>query len=179
MRCPGPIVAGPVTARIVTARIVAARRDRSSRSVHSVAVVALALSSFDMFHVGHLHALRDALRHAAQSSEDLVVGVASDELVSARLGRDPRVALPERLEVLGAFFPDADIRTVSTDGAELVAELGVGTVFACVPPDDAAAVVAATPSGCDVVALPYRTTDSASLRSTLEPEVLWPLRGGR
>lgn len=134
-------------------------------------MVALALGSFDMFHVGHLHALR---RGVAESGS-LVIGVADDALVLARCGREPRVSQAERVEVLTAFFPDEDIRVVSTDGCELAERVGADTVYVCVPPDDLGDV----PSGVGmptVVALPYHTTDSPSLRSTLESEVLWPLR---
>lgn len=126
-----------------------------------------------MFHVGHLH----ALRRAVDAAGDLIIGVADDELVLARYGREPRVAQPERMEVLTAFFPDAEVRSVSSDGAGLAAELGADTVFVCVPPDHAPLAAAGGPGSPAVVVLPYHMTSSVSLRSTLEPEVLWPLRG--
>lgn len=125
-----------------------------------------------MFHVGHLH----ALRRSVADSESLVIGVADDALVLARCGREPRVAQSERVEVLSAFFPDEDIRLVSSDSTDLASVLGADTVFVCVPPDDLCDIDAGGDGSPAVVALPYHTTESRSLRSTLESEVLWPLR---
>ena len=59
----------------------------------------VALGSFDMFHVGHLR----ALRRASQMTRHLTVAVADDALVEARCGGAPLVPLAHRVEVLGGF----------------------------------------------------------------------------
>lgn len=125
----------------------------------------LALSSFDMFHVGHL----SALRQARAEVDRLVIAVASDELVRERVGRSPKVAEDERVEVLTAFFPDETIEVVSVDDADtLTALFGAEVELVCLPEG--------TDPPPGATRLRYEMTTSPSLRETLEPEILWALR---
>ena len=130
--------------------------------------VGLAVGSFDLFHVGHL----DALRAAAAEVDRLVIGVADDDLVARRRGSAPMVPLEERLEVVDAFFPDAAVQAVSTDdAAELVRLFGATQLFVCVADVDAEGPL----PDLVVTALPYRTTTSESVLRTVEADVLWML----
>lgn len=132
--------------------------------------VGIALGSFDMFHVGHLA----AIRRARAAVDRIVLAVADDDLVRSVRGSDAVVSCAERVEVLEAFFPDAVIAVVAdTDVSDLVARHEVDVVFVCGPSGDAPQQVRAAPS---VVALPFETTSSVSLQLTLEPEILWTPR---
>ena len=127
----------------------------------------LALSSFDMFHVGHL----SALRQANELTERLVIAVASDDLVITRYGRSARVSQDERVEVLGAFHPEATIEVVDNDSALVLStRFGLDVIFVCGPVAEPAV---ASPSGLTVVPLRYEMTSSASLLKSLESDVLW------
>lgn len=132
-----------------------------------MATSGLALSSFDMFHVGHLSAIRQAL----EAIDDLVLVVADDQLVRARRGSEPWVAATERVEVLAAFFPSLAVESTATDdGDALIGRFGVDVVFVSVPP---ATAVPAAVSSAVVRAVAYEMTTSRSLRANLEPEILW------
>ncbi|MDR2648921.1 MAG: adenylyltransferase/cytidyltransferase family protein [Clostridiales bacterium] len=52
--------------------------------------------SFDMFHIGHLN----LLRRARQRCDYLLVGVLTDELITAGKKRRPVIPLPERMEII-------------------------------------------------------------------------------
>lgn len=62
-------------------------------------VVGYAPGVYDLFHIGHL----SALRHARKACDRLVVGVVSDEVALAAKGRLPVVPLDERLEIVRAL----------------------------------------------------------------------------
>ena len=62
-------------------------------------VVGYAPGVYDLFHIGHL----SALRHARLACDRLVVGVVSDEVALAAKGRLPVVPLEERLEIVRAL----------------------------------------------------------------------------
>lgn len=62
-------------------------------------VVGYAPGVYDLFHIGHL----TALRHARKACDRLVVGVVSDERAFAVKGRLPVVPLEERLEIVRAL----------------------------------------------------------------------------
>ena len=132
--------------------------------------VGLALGSFDMFHVGHLSALRQASPLTAR----LVIAVAADALVASRYGREPRVAEDERVEVLGAFYPEAVIEIVATDEAAVLAKhFDAGAAFVCGPVIDPPVESPFQVGGMVVVPLRYEMTTSASLLKSLESDVLW------
>ncbi|WP_375499422.1 adenylyltransferase/cytidyltransferase family protein [uncultured Jatrophihabitans sp.] len=65
---------------------------------------------FDMFHVGHLN----ILRNARLACDHLIAGVVSDERATLTKGKQPIVALPERLEIVRAirFVDDAVVEDV-------------------------------------------------------------------
>lgn len=54
---------------------------------------------FDMFHVGHLR----ILQRAAQRCDVLIAGVVDDETARSMKGRDPIVAVNERIEIVRAL----------------------------------------------------------------------------
>ena len=147
-----------------------ASHDGDNATTSPGAGVGIALGSFDMFHVGHLA----AIRRAREAVDRIVLAVADDDLVRSVRGTDPVVAVAERVEVLEAFFPDAVIEVVAdTDVSDLVARHEVGVAFVCCPSGGVPERVRSAPS---VVALPFETTSSVSLQLTLEPEILWTPR---
>lgn len=129
-----------------------------------MSAMGVAFGSFDMFHVGHLRAIRAALAYG----DPLVLAVASDATVAARTGRPPKVAESERAEVLRAFFPDLRVEIVEDDGA-LGERFGTTVRYVCVP-----AGTTLPSADLPLVELPYDTTTSESLLATLEADVLWP-----
>ena len=62
-------------------------------------IVGFAVGVFDMFHVGHLN----IIRRAASLCDQLVVGIKTDELVTAQKGRAPVVPFDERCEIVAAL----------------------------------------------------------------------------
>lgn len=59
-------------------------------------VVGYAPGVYDLFHIGHL----SALRHAREACDRLIAGVVSDDNAMAAKGRYPVVPLEERLEIV-------------------------------------------------------------------------------
>ncbi|MEV5003680.1 adenylyltransferase/cytidyltransferase family protein [Nocardioides sp. LML1-1-1.1] len=62
-------------------------------------VIGYAPGAFDLFHIGHLN----ALRQARQWCDVLVAGVVSDEVCLETKGVQPTVPLAERLEIVEAI----------------------------------------------------------------------------
>lgn len=131
---------------------------------------ALAVGSFDMFHVGHLSALRAARSRCRR----LVVAVADDALVQARRGSAPTVAVAERVEVVSAFFPDATVESVPTDRLELLAgRFGVSAVAVAGPDATDGVVELRDGSGIEMFVVPHDMTASPALLRSVEADVLW------
>lgn len=81
-------------------------------TVRRPGVVGYIPGAWDMFHVGHLN----ALRFARERCDHLVVGVTSDEELERVKGRRPIVPLAERLEVIGAIgIVDEAVEDTSTN----------------------------------------------------------------
>ena len=51
---------------------------------------------FDLFHIGHLH----LLKNAKEKCDQLIVGVSSDNLVRKLKSKYPLISLPERVEII-------------------------------------------------------------------------------
>lgn len=67
---------------------------------------------FDMFHIGHLN----ILRAARQRCDRLIVGVATDELLSMRKNREPVIPHAERMEIVSYLrFVDEVVTDTSQD----------------------------------------------------------------
>lgn len=62
-------------------------------------VIGYVPGAFDLFHIGHLN----ALRQARQWCDVLVAGVVADEICIATKGVEPTVPLSERLEIVEAI----------------------------------------------------------------------------
>jgi cytidyltransferase-like protein len=111
--------------------------------------------AFDLINVGDLDLIAQARRHCSR----LVVGVHSDELVTALTGRPPVVPLAERLALV------SHVRGVAE---ALVHEAGS-------LPAEADAVIFVERDSRDAERLPTirlaatRFTESAALRNALEP----------
>ena len=81
---------------------------------------------YDLFHVGHLNALRQARDHC----DVLVAGVVSDEACEAVKGVRPFVPLAERLEIVASIgFVDAVHAETSTDKLDAWRAVGFHRVF--------------------------------------------------
>jgi glycerol-3-phosphate cytidylyltransferase len=81
---------------------------------------------YDLFHVGHLNALRQARRLC----DVLVAGVVSDEVCEATKGFRPTVPLAERIEIVDAIgFVDATYAETTTDKADAWREVGFRRLF--------------------------------------------------
>ncbi len=81
---------------------------------------------FDLFHVGHLN----ALRQARAMCDVLVAGVVSDEVCEASKGITPTVPLIERLEIVRAIgiVDDAYVE-ITTDKRDAWREVGFHRIF--------------------------------------------------
>lgn len=81
---------------------------------------------FDLFHVGHLNALRQARRLC----DVLVAGVVSDAVCEATKGIRPTVPLAERIEIVDAIgIVDATYAEVTTDKVDAWHEVGFDKLF--------------------------------------------------
>lgn len=81
---------------------------------------------YDLFHVGHLNALRQARARC----DVLVAGVVADEVCEQTKGVRPFVPLAERLEIVDAIgIVDAVFAEVTTDKADAWREVGFHRLF--------------------------------------------------
>ena len=81
---------------------------------------------FDLFHVGHLNALRQARAWC----DVLVAGVVSDEVCEEAKGMRPTVPLLERLEIVDAIgIVDATYAELTTDKLDAWREVGFHRIF--------------------------------------------------
>lgn len=81
---------------------------------------------FDLFHVGHLN----ALRQARELCDVLVAGVVSDDVCEQVKGIRPYVPLEERLAIVDAIgIVDATYAELTTDKLDAWREVGFHVVF--------------------------------------------------
>lgn len=133
----------------------------------------VALGSFDMFHVGHLR----ALRRAFELSDHLTVAVADDALVEARCGAAPLVPLVHRLEVLGGFGLAQEVVVVDSDlAAGLIEAHAVDHAFVTEVGPVVDEVVGGTPR-LPLTLIEVATTTSGSLRNAPDQGLLWTPSG--
>lgn len=117
----------------------------------------VALGSFDVFHVGHLR----ALRRAVQLCDQLVIAVAADELVESRRGARPVVELAQRFEIVESFALGAEVVTTEQDTVMHLVDV-LGAEIAFVAGDDAAPGPSHTGIEDLASSLPTVTIDVAS-----------------
>ncbi|WP_205471514.1 adenylyltransferase/cytidyltransferase family protein [Nocardioides sp. SYSU D00038] len=121
---------------------------------------------FDLFHVGHLNALRQARAHC----DVLVAGIVSDEVCEEFKGLRPFVPLAERLEIVDALgLVDATYAELTTDKLDAWREVGFHRLFKGDDwrgtPKGEALVDRLAPVGVEVVWFPYTVhTSSTALR---------------
>ena len=129
---------------------------------------------FDLFHVGHLN----ALRVAADMCDVLVAGVVSDEVCESVKGVRPYVPLAERLEIVDAIgVVDAVYAETSTDKADAWRAVGFHRLF---KGDDwqgttkgDALVRQLEPLGVEIIWFPYTlTTSSTALRTVIDAAIV-------
>jgi cytidyltransferase-like protein len=132
--------------------------------------VGLLVGVFDLFHVGHL----DSLQQAVARCERLVVGIASDDLAARVTGRDPYVPERERVEIVSAVRGLAGV--VVLEAATLgrdVDDIAPEVIFLAEGDEPAGLVVrrlADVPEQARIELLPrVRTTASTAVRAALEP----------
>jgi glycerol-3-phosphate cytidylyltransferase len=81
---------------------------------------------YDLFHIGHLN----ALRQAREQCDVLVAGVVSDEVCEQVKGLRPFVPLEERLAIVDAIgIVDATYAELTTDKLDAWREVGFHRVF--------------------------------------------------
>lgn len=81
---------------------------------------------FDLFHVGHLN----ALRQARPFCDVLVAGVVSDEVCEETKGLRPTVPLMERIEIVDAIgIVDATYAELTVDKLDAWREVGFHKIF--------------------------------------------------
>ena len=81
---------------------------------------------FDLFHIGHLN----ALRQARELCDVLVAGVVSDEVCEEVKGVRPFVPLEERIAIVDAIgIVDATYAELTTDKLDAWHEVGFHVVF--------------------------------------------------
>lgn len=81
---------------------------------------------YDLFHVGHLN----ALRQARERCDVLVAGVVSDELCESAKGVRPFVPLEERIEIVDAIgIVDATFAERTLDKLDAWREVGFHRIF--------------------------------------------------
>lgn len=124
---------------------------------------------YDLFHVGHLNALRQAREHC----DVLVAGVVADEVCLQTKGVQPTVPLVERLEIVEAIgIVDAVYAERTTSKTDSWRDVGFHKVFkgddwkGTAKGDRLEADMAAV--GVEVVYFPYtEQTSSTALREAL------------
>ena len=81
---------------------------------------------FDLFHIGHLN----ALRQARDLCDVLVAGVVSDQVCEAVKGIRPFVPLEERLEIVDSLrLVDATYAETTTDKLDAWEQVGFHRIF--------------------------------------------------
>lgn len=81
---------------------------------------------FDLFHIGHLN----ALRRARDLCDVLVAGVVSDQVCEAVKGIRPFVPLEERLEIVDSLrLVDATYAETTTDKLDAWKQVGFHRIF--------------------------------------------------
>lgn len=132
-------------------------------------IVGYVPGAYDLFHVGHLN----ALRQARQLCDVLVAGVVSDEVCEATKGVRPFVPLAERLEIVDAIgLVDAVYAETTTDKADAWHEVGFHRLFKGDDwqgtPKGEALVARMQGLGVEIVWFPYTLqTSSTALRSAI------------
>ncbi len=129
---------------------------------------------YDLFHVGHLNALRFAREHC----DRLIAGVVSDERATAAKGRPPVVPLTERLEIVrGIRYVDVAVVEDVPEKLDVWGDLGFDVVFKGDDWKDTAKgdklELDFASVGVEVVYFPYTVhTSSTLLREVLDRLVL-------
>jgi len=89
-------------------------------------VVGYVPGAFDLFHVGHLN----ALRQAREQCDVLVAGVVSDEMCELAKGARPWVPLEERISIVDAIgIVDATYAELTPDKLDAWREVGFHRLF--------------------------------------------------
>jgi len=88
--------------------------------------VGYAPGAYDLFHIGHLNALRYARAHC----DVLIAGVVDDEVCVATKGIRPTIPASERAEIVGSIrYVDSVHLETTTDKSDAWRELGFDVVF--------------------------------------------------
>ena len=125
---------------------------------------------FDLFHIGHLN----ALRRARDLCDVLVAGVVADEVCEAVKGIRPFVPLEERLEIVDSLrLVDATYAETTTDKLDAWEQVGFHRIFKGDDwrgtPQGLALEQRLAPVDVEVVYFPYTMhTSSTALRRAIE-----------
>lgn len=132
--------------------------------------IGYAPGAFDLFHIGHLNALRFAKEHC----DLLVAGVVSDEICTQTKGVRPTIPTAERAEIVGALRcvdrVHVETTTSRLDAWEAVGftHLFKGDDWRGTPKGDALEALL-EPHGVEIVYFPYTIhTSSTMLRRTVK-----------
>lgn len=133
-------------------------------------IVGYSAGVFDMFHVGHLRILERARRKC----DELLVGVATDELSSQVKGKAPVVSFEERREIVAALrCVDRVVMQTENDKVRAWEEWGFDVLFKGDDWKGTAEYLSLeerfAPLGVQIVYFPYtKFTSSTMLRESLE-----------
>jgi glycerol-3-phosphate cytidylyltransferase len=132
--------------------------------------IGYAPGAYDLFHVGHLHLLRQARAHC----DFLIAGVVADDVLIEHKGVKPVVPLAERLEIVrNVRYVDAAYPALTNDKVAIWKNLRFNVLF---KGDDWKGTEkglqlerAFSELGVEIVYFPYgKTTSSSALRRTLK-----------
>ncbi|HET9421767.1 MAG TPA: adenylyltransferase/cytidyltransferase family protein [Nocardioides sp.] len=136
----------------------------TSTAANTGPLVGYVPGAFDLFHVGHLN----ALRQAREQCDVLVAGIVSDEMCELAKGARPYVPLEERLAIVDAIgIVDATYAELTPDKLDAWREVGFHRVFKgddwrATPKGVALERLVAT-VGAEVVYFPYTMHTSSTL----------------
>ena len=125
---------------------------------------------FDLFHIGHLN----ALRQARDLCDVLVAGIVADEVCEAVKGFRPFVPLEERLQIVDSLrLVDATYAETTTDKLDAWEQVGFHRIFKGDDwrdtPQGLALEERLATVGVEVVYFPYTMhTSSTALRRAIE-----------
>lgn len=121
--------------------------------------------SFDLFHMGHLVAIKEASRIAKEKGAKLVVGVNTDELYRDYKDKEPVIPYKYRFEIIDALkYVDLTVPQPTVNKMETLKKYDIDILFLCEEwvATHSEEIKYINDKGGEVVILPYFKGISAS-----------------